>query len=73
MSLILVIMNVNHFMQDTVNEGTQKTTNDVTNLHIIEPNSKCVYTGKIFTLQHLENEWFTLVVIFPLVKNYQLM
>ena len=28
--------------------------------------------GKISTLQHLENGWFTIVVIFPLVKNYQL-
>ena len=26
-------------------------------------------TGKIFTLQRLENGWFTIVVIFPLVKN----
>ena len=29
-------------------------------------------TGKIFTLQCLENGWFTIVVIIHLVKNYQI-
>ena len=28
--------------------------------------------GKILTLQRLENGWFTIVALFPLVNNYQL-
>ena len=39
-----------------------------TNTHI----HKASTTGKILTLQRLENGWFTIVVILPLVKNYQI-
>lgn len=37
--LILVVKNVNHFVQEEENEGT---TRDITNLHVTGANSKCV-------------------------------
>ena len=41
-SLIFVVKNVNHFLQEAENEGTQEYTKDVTTLHMTEPNSKYV-------------------------------